>query len=226
MEKLFNRATVLTGLATAMVSGSLLVPGLSFSAQAQTSTAEETSPPTETTESAPGSESQTSTEETSPPAETTESAPATEADAAATGLDAYTYADLFTIGLPAGWQATEQADSPQVVLTNDGDAVPPAETARIEITWYDQPPEVVVARLLNDLKENGYRVSRYEPEGIDNTTALNIWISDLPNDLPNAFMSYIGYADTTAAVVSYYTAPNPSLESLLVEVHESFERMD
>jgi hypothetical protein len=205
MEKPFNRAAVLQGLATAMVSGSLLVPGLSFAAQAQTS----------------------ATEDASSPAETTESAPATEPDAAAkTGLDSYTYADLFTIGLPAGWQATEQADSPQVVLTNDGGAVPPAETARIEITWYDQPPEVVVARLLNDLRENGYRVSRYEPEGIDNTTALNIWLSDLPDDLPNAFMSYIGYADTTAAVVSYYTAPSPTLEPLLVQIHESFQRLD
>ena len=57
------------------------------------------------------------------------------------------------------------------------------------------------------LKKTATGSSRYEPEGIDNTTALNIWLSDLPDDLPNAFMSYIGYADTTAAVVSYYTAP-------------------
>jgi len=204
MGKRFNCAVVLPGLATTVVAGSLLMPGLGCAAQAQTATPEEPSPAAETIENEPSSVE----------------------DATDTSLAPYTYADLFTIGLPTGWQATEQADSPQVVLTNDGGAVPPAETARIEITWYDQPPEVVVAWLLNDLKENGYRVSRYEPEGIDNTTALNIWLSDLPDDLPNAFMSYIGYADTTAAVVSYYTAPSSTLEPLLVQIHESFQRLD
>jgi hypothetical protein len=150
----------------------------------------------------------------------------TTGDGTTATLDSYTYADLFAIGLPSGWQATEQANAPQVILTHSGDGIPQADNARTEITWHEQPPEVVVAQLLNDLKEQGYRVSRYEPEGIDGTTALNIWLTDLPDDLPNAFMSYIGYTDTTAAVVSYYTAPNSSIESLLVEIHESFERLN
>ena len=165
-----------------------------------------------------------------PPPAASDSSPSTptaaETDPTSVSLPSYTYQDIFAIGLPAGWQATEQIDSPQLILTNGGAETPDAETARIEITWHEQPPEVVVAQLLNDLKANGYRVSRYEPEGIDNTTALNLWLTDLPKDLPNAFMSYIGYADTTAAVISYYTAPNPPLESLLVDIHESFERLD
>ena len=156
-------------------------------------------------------QAQTATPETATPeADTSDAIPTPEASTPPTvDLTSYTYGDVFAVGLPSGWQATEQADSPQLILTNGGGDTPAADTARIEITWHEQPPEVVVAQLLNDLKTNGYRVSRYEPEGIDNTTALNVWLTDLPNDLPNAFMSYIGYADTTAAVVSYYTAPNP-----------------
>ena len=205
MQKPSRLKETVRGITAAVLSGSLGVSLLAFSVQGQTQPPADSLPPAAAAEPTP------SADENVPPE---------------VSLDSYTYADLFSIGVPEGWQTNEQTDSPQVTLTHSGADVSQNEAARIEITWHDQPPEVVVAQLLNDLKKNGYQVSRYEPEGIDDTTALNIWLTDLPDGMPNAFMSYIGYADITAAVVSYYTAPNPPLESLLVEIHESFERLD
>lgn len=145
---------------------------------------------------------------------------------AADTFDSYTYADIFAIGVPPGWQTTEQPSSPQVVLSLSGEDVPPAELVRTEVTWFEQPPEVVVAQVLRDLQASGYTVSRYETQGIDGTTALNIWVSNLPEDLPNAFMTYIGYADSTAGVVSYYNATDRTVESLLGDIHASFQRLE
>lgn len=211
MEQFIRSAALRRGLAVTCLSAALAGIGITSAAQAQTVHAESESPPSATT---------------TPEADADSAVPIEAETATSMGLAPYTYADLFSIGLPEGWQATEQTDAPQVILTNSGDNIPEAETARIEITWHNQPPQVVVAQLLNDLKAGGYQVSRYESEDIDNTTALNIWLSELPDDFPNAFMSYIGYAETTAAVVSYYTASNSDLASLLVEVHQSFERLE
>jgi hypothetical protein len=202
--RVLSQALILVGLGSAVMG-----MGATVSGQAQTTPTESTSPAADTAVPEPDTDtvSPSEAETTGPP------------------LDRYTYADLFSIGVPAGWEASEQTEGPQVVLTNAA-ADNQGETVRIEITWHDQPPEMVVAQLLNDLKSNDYRVSRYETQGIDNTTALNIWLSDLPDDFPNAYMSYIGYTDTTAAVVSYYTNPNTPLAAQLVEIHESFERLD
>jgi len=209
-----GQAMVLAGLAAAVVSIGATSPG-----RAQTPLTDSASPATETDTPEPDAD-------TVSPAETADTASPAEIEAVETSLDRFTYANLFAIGVPVGWQATEQANAPQVVLTNRNADNLQGEPVRIEITWHEQPPEVVVAQLLNDLKSNDYRVSRYETQGIDNTTALNIWLSNLPDDFPNAYMSYIGYTDTTAAVVSYYTNPNTPLAAQLVEIHESFERLD
>lgn len=221
MGKRFKPETVILGLSATLMAGGFLGMLPFATAQAQdpdpASEMPATAAPTvpEATEAAPA-------DETAPAEETT---PAEETNAAPLdGFDSYTYEDLFSIAVPTGWQATEQATSPQVILSDGEGSQDPS--VRTEITWYNEPPDVVVAQQINTLRENGYQVTRYEPENINGTTALNIWLTELPDGPPNAFMTYIGYAESTAAVVSYYTGPNASLEETLNSIHDSFQRLE
>lgn len=211
MQKWLRAEAIGSGLATALFSGSLLgiMPLPATYAQDAVS------------------ENGATTSETTPPPVAPDTEPASGGTAPSLDdFDSYTYADLFSIAVPAGWEAMEQDSSPQVILTSEDPENPEHEAVRTEITWFNEPPDLVVAQQINDLKANGYLVSRYEPESINGTTALNIWVTELPDGLPNAFMTYIGYAESTAAVVSYYTGPNPSLETVLNSVHDSFRRLE
>jgi hypothetical protein len=144
-------------------------------------------------------------------------------------LSSYTYSNLFSVGLPAGWQITEQEASPQVLATNVGNDSATASATptaiRTEITWFNEPPDTVVPEALQAIEANGYTVDRYDASQIDGTTALQIWLVDLPQGLPNAYITYIGYDETTAAIVSYYNESLPAVDELVGAIHESFQRL-
>ncbi|NJL47238.1 MAG: hypothetical protein HC929_06730 [Leptolyngbyaceae cyanobacterium SM2_5_2] len=140
-------------------------------------------------------------------------------------LASYAYEDLFAIGFPDGWQVTEQSASPQVT------ALAPATAGttpmRTEVTWHEMPPREIVPQALQTIQSSGYTVARYDAINVDNTTALRIWLTDLPAaGLPNAFMTYVGYQNATAVIVSYYGDPTTDLDNLLSGIHQSFERLN
>jgi hypothetical protein len=211
MASRLRREIGLMGLVTLALVGS----GLGFTAASRA----QPLPPTNTIKA---------TESTPPDQPIPETEAETEAvPALPSSFDRYTYEALFSVGVPNGWQTTEQALSPQLTFSNADGITPEVGEVRTEITWFDQPPGVVVPQVLDDIKQNGYRVARYEPQEIDGTTALSVWLADLPEALSNAYMTYIGYEDSTAAVVTYYaTDSGPEIESVLSTIHGSFQRLE
>ncbi|TVP68118.1 MAG: hypothetical protein EA342_06790 [Leptolyngbya sp. LCM1.Bin17] len=139
-------------------------------------------------------------------------------------LDSHSYNSLFSIGFPAGWIVTEQDDAPQLSASAEAEAVDEV-TIRTEVTWHPASPREIVPQALNEIQANGYTVARYDAINIDGTTALRIWLTDLPDqDLPNALITYIGYSTVTAAVVSYYPESTPDVDNLINGIHQSFQR--
>jgi hypothetical protein len=130
---------------------------------------------------------------------------------------------LFSIAFPVGWQVNAQTDAPQVVADSAGptDSLP---AIRTEITWQEAPPQVVVGESLNDIRAKGYTVSRYDAVTIDGVTAVRLWLSDIPDGLPNAFVTYVGYPTATATITSYYGDPTTNLDPVLMAIHQSFAR--
>lgn len=138
-------------------------------------------------------------------------------------LNSHTYPELFSIGFPEGWQVSTQEDAPQLTATGT-DALDAAPT-RTEVTWHDLPPGAIVPQALDEIQANGYTVARYDAITVDGTTALRIWLTDLPDeDLPQALVTYIGYASTTVAIVSHYAESTPETDNLINGIHQSFQR--
>lgn len=134
----------------------------------------------------------------------------------------YTYADLFSIAFPAGWQVSEQADTPQVVAAGVASSTLPA--IRTEVVWRDTPPGEVVGAALQEIENNGYTVARYDATTIDGVTAIRLWLSELPTEFPNAFITYVGYPGATATITSYYGDTTADPSPVLNAIHQSFQR--
>lgn len=149
-----------------------------------------------------------------------ESAPAAEAPLT---LETTSYADLFSIAFPAGWQVSEQADAPQLVADSAG-ANGSLPAMRTEVTWREAPPREVVGESLESLRANGYTVTRYDAVTIDGVTAVRLWISGIPEELPNAFITYVGYPTATATITSYYGDTTGNIDPVLNAIHQSFAR--
>lgn len=145
------------------------------------------------------------------------------ADAAAIATTPYTYDNLFSIDLPTGWQVSEQADAPQLVADSAGpNGSLPA--MRTEVTWHDAPPREVVGQSLETIQALGYTVIRYDAANIDGVTAVRLWVGEIPDDLPNAFITYVGYPTATATITSYYGDTADNLDPVLMAIHQSFAR--
>jgi len=138
-------------------------------------------------------------------------------------LETTRYEDLFSIAFPVGWQVNAQTDSPQVVADSAG-ATGSLPAMRTEIVWQEAPPRAVVGESLSDIQAKGYTVSRYDAVTIDGVTALRLWLSDIPDGLPNAFITYVGYPTATATITSYYGDTSANLDPVLMAIHQSFAR--
>ncbi|WOD37461.1 hypothetical protein [Nodosilinea sp. E11] len=135
----------------------------------------------------------------------------------------YTYADLFSIAFPVGWQIDERAEAPQVVAESTG-ANGHLPAIRTEVSWQNAPPRQVVGESLEALREKGYTVTRYDAATIDGVTAVRLWVSEIPDDLPNAFITYVGYPTATATITSYYGDTTGNMDPVLMGIHQSFAR--
>lgn len=138
-------------------------------------------------------------------------------------LETTRHNSLFSIDLPAGWQVSEQADAPQVVADSIG-ANGSLPAMRTEVVWQDAPPREVVGQSLESIRALGYTVSRYDAATIDGVTAVRLWLSEIPADLPNAFVTYVGYPTATATITSYYGDTTVNLDPVLMAIHQSFTR--
>ncbi|WP_017298015.1 hypothetical protein [Nodosilinea nodulosa] len=140
-------------------------------------------------------------------------------------LETTSYEDLFSIDLPVGWQVNAQANAPQVVANSAGatDSLP---AMRTEITWQDAPPQAVVGESLEKIRSQGYTVTRYDAVTIDGVTAVRLWLSEIPGDLPNAFITYVGYPTATATITSYYGDTTAAIDPVLMAIHQSFARTE
>lgn len=158
----------------------------------------------------------------------TPAAPATApaADPAA-GFETYTQPDLFSVQLPPEWQVSETETLP-LVITNfepSRDRAAAPEDIQTEITWIDQPPAAVVPQALQEIQSKGYSVADYGTLTIDNMTALQLWLVDLPEAPTNAVTTYIGYENGTAVITSRFGTATPEVENVLTAVHRSFSRL-
>jgi hypothetical protein len=127
----------------------------------------------------------------------------------------------FTVGFPQGWTITHAETSP---LLKAQSPTEPAITT--EISWYAEAPGQVFAALMADIQAEGHTVARYDAITMDGTTAIRLWLTDLPESEPaHAFLSVVGYGNTTALLVSRYDAPSHDLDNLLSQIHQSFRRM-
>ncbi|PSN77993.1 hypothetical protein C8B47_19200 [filamentous cyanobacterium CCP4] len=144
-------------------------------------------------------------------------------EAALPELETTRYEDLFSIAFPVGWQVSAQPDAPQVVADSAGptDSLP---AIRTEITWQDAAPQVVVGESLEAIRAKGYPVGRYDAVTIDGVTAVRLWLSEIPDGLPNAFVTYVGYPTATATITSYYGDTTAAIDPVLMAIHQSFAR--
>ncbi|MGG6239929.1 hypothetical protein ACQ4N7_14985 [Nodosilinea sp. AN01ver1] len=138
-------------------------------------------------------------------------------------LETTRYEDLFSIAFPVGWQVSAQPDAPQVVADSAGptDSLP---AIRTEITWQEAPPQAVVGESLEAIRAKGYTVGRYDAVTIDGVTAVRLWLSEIPDGLPNAFVTYVGYPTATATITSYYGDTTSDIDPVLNAIHRSFAR--
>lgn len=155
--------------------------------------------------------------------ETLIAAEAVPAAAAAPTLETASYADLFSIAFPVGWQVSEQTDGPQLVADSAG-ASGSLPAMRTEVTWQDAPPREVVGQSLQTIQALGYTVIRYDAVNIDGVTAVRLWLGEIPDELPNAFITYVGYLTATATITSYYGDTADNLDPVLMAIHQSFAR--
>lgn len=153
----------------------------------------------------------------------------TPATAPTTAFEAYTHADLFSIQLPAGWVVSQPSETLPLIITNFPLATPDRpvqpEDIRTEITWIEKPPSEVVPPVLQEIQAKGYSLADYGALTIDNTTALQLWLVELPEMPSKALMTYIGYENGTAVIVSRFDAATPAMEQQLMTVHGSFTRL-
>ncbi|MBE9158982.1 hypothetical protein IQ265_19390 [Nodosilinea sp. LEGE 06152] len=138
-------------------------------------------------------------------------------------LETTRYEDVFSIAFPAGWQVSAQPDAPQVVAESAG-ATGSLPAMRTEITWQEAPPQTVVGQSLEAIRAKGYTVSRYDAITIDSVTAVRLWLSEIPDGLPNAFVTYVGYPTATATITSYYDDTSANIDPVLTAIHQSFAR--
>ncbi|MGF1519853.1 MAG: hypothetical protein ACFCVB_18905 [Nodosilinea sp.] len=143
--------------------------------------------------------------------------------AAAPALETTSYADLFSIAFPVGWQVSEQTDAPQLVADSAG-ANGSLPAMRTEVAWHEAPPREVVGQSLESIQALGYTVVRYDAANIDGVTAVRLWVGEIPDDLPNAFITYVGYPTATATITSYYGDTADNLDPVLMAIHQSFAR--
>lgn len=147
----------------------------------------------------------------------------------ASEMETYTYGDLFSIQFPQEWQVSQASESLPVVITNFSpetiERPSQPEDIRTEVTWVDKPPAEVVSQALQEIKSKGYTVADYGTVTIDETTALQLWLKDLPEQSSNAVTTYIGYDTGTAIVSSRYGAVTPEVQQLLMTLHQSFTRL-
>lgn len=138
-------------------------------------------------------------------------------------LETTHYEDVFSIAFPVGWQVSAQPNAPQVVANSAGptDSLP---AIRTEITWQEASPRAVVGESLEAIRAKGYTVSRYDATTIDGVMAVRLWLSEIPDGLPNAFVTYVGYPAATATITSYYGDTTADLDPVLMAIHQSFAR--
>ncbi len=151
-----------------------------------------------------------------------EAAPA-ETAPAAIATTPYTYENLFSIAFPDGWQVSEPGDGPQVVATSPG-ASGDLPAMRTEVIWQAAPPREVVGTSLQEIQTKGYTVTRYDAANIDGVTAVRLWMNEIPEELPNAFVTYVGYPEATATITTYYGDTEANIDSVLEVIHRSFVR--
>lgn len=131
------------------------------------------------------------------------------------------HGDHFGMGFPQGWVVSHGQTDPY--LTAQTPVGEPVVTT--EVSWQAEAPNQVVPALLNDIREKGYTVVRYDAITMDGTTALRLWLADLPeSDRPFAFISVVGYSDATAILTSRYGTRTSDLDTLLSQIHQSFRR--
>lgn len=158
-------------------------------------------------------------------AETADPSAPTSITEPAIALERYRYGDLFSIAFPADWQVTRQEGEPQVVAFTDAEASADSPL-RTEVTWIASPPQQVVSQALQEIQAQGYAVALYDAIAMDGTSAIRLWLTDLPDEAaPQAFVSYVGYANGTAKIITYYRDRSPDLDNLLSTIHQSFQRI-
>ncbi|MEB3289988.1 MAG: hypothetical protein VKI82_08730 [Leptolyngbya sp.] len=124
----------------------------------------------------------------------------------------------FTVGFPQDWVITHAEISP---LLKAQSPVDPSLTT--DVSWYPEAPGQVFAALLADIQAQGHTVVRYDAIAMDDTTAIRLWLTDLPASEPAyAFISVVGYGSATAVLVSRYETRSSDLEDLLSQIHQSF----
>ncbi|MBD0335505.1 MAG: hypothetical protein ICV62_08450 [Cyanobacteria bacterium Co-bin13] len=155
-------------------------------------------------------------------------APTAEATPSDLELETYTDSDRFSIRLPSSWQVLP-AEAGPLVITNfsqgESERTAQAEDLRTEVTLIEQPPAEVVPLALQEIQSQGYSLADYGAITIDGTTALQLWLVDLPETPESALITYIGYDTATAVIVSRFDALTPEIERLLTTVHSSFTRL-
>jgi len=149
------------------------------------------------------------------------------ADGGTPELQTHVEPGQFQLQFPEGWQVEQHQDG-SISITNYGPADPERAAQPTDVLTRVQlvreHPQDYVPQAIDAIAENGYQVVHYRPVVVNERSALRLWMADLPDDLPNAITTYVGYASYgTAVITSYYGDPTAEGEALIEQVHDSFQ---
>lgn len=171
--------------------------------------------------------------QTPEPTDTSETpiAPATLDTSATTPnlLQTYTLEQNFALQIPDNWVGSGTEAERTAILTNyeperaEGET-PQATDIKTEVKFVDEHPDTFVQQELAKIIEQAYPVQRYTPLKVNDRTALRLWIAGLPDTYANQIVTFVGYASYgTAMIVTSYNDNSPETQTLIEQVHNSFE---
>lgn len=146
-------------------------------------------------------------------------------------LQTYTLERSFALQIPEDWVGSGTEAERTAILTNyaleraEGET-PQATDIKTEVRFVSEHPDTFVQQELAKMIEQAYPVKRYTPIKVNDRTALRLWIAGLPDTdaYANQIVTFVGYASYgTAMIVTSYNDNSPETQTLIEQVHNSFE---
>ncbi len=132
----------------------------------------------------------------------------------------------YVVRFPADWFVDPTSDN-YLILSNYspkvGGRIAPEQAIKTDITVVPESFESIVRRYSRGTTTlSGSRIVGRGATILGGQDAYRVWTTDTQFDFPDEMTTYVRYTPTqTIAVISYYTASNPSAVPTIQQIHGS-----